>query len=465
MSRIFISYATKDGGAEAQQLVAALEAAGRHCWVAPRDVAAAIPYPDQIVDAISESRGLVVLLTPGANQSPDVLQEVTLAHNERKLIAALVIRGTEPSGGLRYFLVARHRISWTEAKAAAAAVGKVLAPEVSMQPGDEPAPAPSDNSRAASKRQGRRWLWGCSVIAVVAIAYAVYSLLPARAKPVPIAVRGAGERFQDCADVCPVMIVIPRGRFQMGSPSDEPGHLYDEGPVREVRIDYDFAVGLYPVTHGEWKKYLAKTGRSGSGNCSVYGAEQRPEYSWKNPGFAQDDSHPVVCVSWKEAQSYASWLSGQTGRHYRLLSEAEYEYINRAGSSTAYFWGSSAEHQCQFANGADAAAAEAHVPAPTIADCDDGYAFTSPAGTFKKNLFGLYDTTGNAWSWTQDCWHESYNGAAPTDGSPWVDVEDCSSRVIRGGSWGDTPAGLRAAIRIKASDSGINIGLRLACTD
>jgi hypothetical protein len=127
MTDIFISYSTKDGSHEANELVAALEAAGRRCWIAPRDMKPGVEYPTQIITAIRDCRGFVLVLTPGANVSRDVLQEVTIAHNGNKLIVPLIVRDTQPLDGLLYFSVARQQIVWTDAKAAAAALGKVFA--------------------------------------------------------------------------------------------------------------------------------------------------------------------------------------------------------------------------------------------------------------------------------------------------------------------------------------------------
>jgi formylglycine-generating enzyme required for sulfatase activity len=264
------------------------------------------------------------------------------------------------------------------------------------------------------------------------------------------------------------MVVIPPGRFHMGSPDDEQARSDDEGPVHEVSIAYPFAVAKYPVTRGQWRQYLAGTGGSGSHNC--YGLNQskgqteiEPQYSWLDPGFAQEDDHPVVCVRWDEAQGYANWLSQKTGHHYRLLSEAEYEYINRANTSSAYFWGSTDDGQCTYANGADASL-KARYSALQAAGCNDGYVFTSPVGHFQPNAFGLYDTTGNVQSWTQDCWHNNYNGG-PGDGSVWTLGGDCSNRVVRGGSFDYRPSLLRVASHGWSPRSLFRVGFRLAMSE
>jgi formylglycine-generating enzyme required for sulfatase activity len=231
----------------------------------------------------------------------------------------------------------------------------------------------------------------------------------------------------------PEMVMIPAGSLQIGSPSDEAGRTHDEGPVHEVHIGRAFAVGKYPITRGEWRKFVVDKGHRGS---------SEPGESWLDPGYAQDDNHPVVRVTWHEAQDYASWLSLKTGHRYRLLSEAEYEYANRAGSRSAYFWGSTWNGYSQ------------HLKR-------DGSPGTWPVGMLKPNAFGLHDTTGHVWCWTEDCWHDNYNGV-PQDGSAWTTGGDCSRRVLRGGAWFDDPANLRAAHRSWHYADNYGPGLRLA---
>jgi formylglycine-generating enzyme required for sulfatase activity len=221
------------------------------------------------------------------------------------------------------------------------------------------------------------------------------------------------------------MIVVPRGKFQMGSEDD---YLHAR-PVHEVRIEYDLAVGKYPVTRGEWRKYADETGRKTTNTGD-----------WLSPGFRQDDNHPVVCMRWEEAQAYIDWLSQKTGQRYRMLSEAEYEYANRAGTRTSQFWGDSYNDMRLYANKARKG--------------------TTPVGSFKPNPWGLFDTTGNVWSWTQDTWHENYNGA-PTDGSAW-EMGRSSERVLRGGSWSDDHH--HSACRRGYGHAYNDVGLRLART-
>ena len=156
-------------------------------------------------------------------------------------------------------------------------------------------------------------------------------------------------------------------------------------------------------------------------------------------GASAERAEPVVCVSWQDARAYVEWLSRQTDKTYRLLSEAEWEYVARAGSTTARYWGEAG--QCRYANGADS-----RTNFKGRISCDDGYARTAPVGSYQANRFGLFDVLGNVWEWTQDCWNASYGGA-PRDGRAWERGE-CSRRVLRGGSRDNSPRFLRSAYRL-----------------
>ena len=173
----------------------------------------------------------------------------------------------------------------------------------------------------------------------------------------------------------------------------------------------------------------------------------------------------MINVSWEDARAYVRWLSGETGYEYRLLTEAEWEYVARAGTQTARYWGESESGQCRYGNGYDQTGlAELRFTYVDPASCSDGYARTAPVGMFEPNGFGLYDVLGNAWEWTQDCWNASYAGA-PADGSAWSSG-DCSWRVLRGGSWGSEPSKLRSALHFRylAGDRGYDHGFRVART-
>ncbi|MFM9847488.1 MAG: formylglycine-generating enzyme family protein [Hyphomicrobiaceae bacterium] len=186
---------------------------------------------------------------------------------------------------------------------------------------------------------------------------------------------------------------------------------------------------------------------------------------WRSPGFGQEDKHPVICVSWQEAKEYVDWLSRRTGHTYRLLTEAEWEYAARAGSTTRYSFGDASEELCRYANGADAKAKEVYGSQNwTFTQCSDGHVHTAAVGSYLANAFGLHDMHGNAWEWVEDCWVDTYKDA-PTDGSSRLGGE-CASRVLRGGSWGGIPQYLRAAVRSRYQPDGRGngLGFRLART-
>ena len=263
--------------------------------------------------------------------------------------------------------------------------------------------------------------------------------------------RRPGYKFRDCPG-CPEMVVVPAGRFRMGSPESEAGRRDDgrEGPVHPVAIARPFAVGVHEVTRGEFARFVSATGRSMGNACWEWdgGWKERSGRHWRNPGFSQADDHPVVCVNWEDAQAYVRWLSRETGEKYRLLSEAEWEYVARAGTRMARYWGEGESGQCRYANGADAS-----TDFDWRTGCNDGHARTAPVGSYEANGFGLHEVLGNVWEWVQDCWSNSYHGA-PRDGSAWTSG-DCGRRVLRGGSWVDAPRYLRSANR-----SGVTSGSR-----
>jgi formylglycine-generating enzyme required for sulfatase activity len=241
-----------------------------------------------------------------------------------------------------------------------------------------------------------------------------------------------GSNFKECASGCPVMIVIPAGKFKMGSPENEPDREATEGPQHEVAVAEPFAVSKFEVTFEEWDACVA--------------AARCPDASdhWGRGRM------PVINVSWGDAKQYVAWLSELTQKEYRLLTEAEWEYAARAGSATRYFWGGN--------------------PRSGTANCDGcGSSWdrqqTAPVGSLAPNAFGLYDMLGNVWEWLEDSWHENYNGA-PADASAWVNGGDPNYRVIRGGSWRNESELVRTAVRV---DRNIHVrfdtlGLRIART-
>ena len=236
--------------------------------------------------------------------------------------------------------------------------------------------------------------------------------------------------FKDCDD-CPEMVVIPTGSFLMGSPPDPEQDPFsnakpvkvgqeDEKPQHRVNIK-TFSIGKYEVTQEQW--------------YAVMGS---------NPSSNKGRTLPVEMVSWDDSQLFVQNLSQKTGKQYRLPSEAEWEYAARGGTSTLYPWGNSDAELRIYAWFSGTASS------------------TKPVGYKTQNNYGLYDILGNVWEWTQDCWNDNYKGA-PTDGSAWT-KDDCSLRVLRGGSWSNYPQVLRAAYRNRYTSAGRGdfIGFRVA---
>jgi formylglycine-generating enzyme required for sulfatase activity len=274
--------------------------------------------------------------------------------------------------------------------------------------------------------------------------------------PLKIAQEGAlkpgGPPFKECTD-CPEMVVVPAGSFMMGSSEDHGNR--NEHPQHKVTITKPLAVSKYELTFAEW------------------------DACWHHGGCPHVDDNdfsrgqqPVINVSWDEAKEYVSWLSKITGKTYRLLTEAEYEYAVRAGTLTAYPWGD-----------------DIKLDGAVMANCDGcgsqwDHHQTAPVGSFSPNKFGLYDMVGNVFEWTEDCTHNSYD-EAPIDGSAWIaegpkgviDLGaifdhpgpasgDCSIRIVRGGAWFSHPDFLRSAFRYsQVTDYRYNnLGFRVART-
>ena len=260
------------------------------------------------------------------------------------------------------------------------------------------------------------------------------------------------------------MVVLPPGRFLMGSPESdaERWSAEREGPVHEVTIARAFAIGRYEITRVQFAQFVAASGYLASGCLHWTGAAWINDLvlGWRNPGYEQGDDEPVVCVAWRDAQAYVRWLSAKAGREYRLPSEAEWEYAARAGTTTSRHWGDSVDAGCDYANLGDHSMRDGLGMAPWV-DCNDGYVRTAPIGRFRPNAFGLHDMLGNVWEWTADCWHEGYEGA-PADGSAWV-AGACERRSNRGAAWNSHPRNVRSSNRGSYSpDAYESVGFRVA---
>jgi formylglycine-generating enzyme required for sulfatase activity len=223
-----------------------------------------------------------------------------------------------------------------------------------------------------------------------------------------------GSDFKECTNGCPTLIVVPAGKFTMGSPETEKDRSEDEGPQHEVTIAKPFAVGKTDVTFAEWDI------------CAAAGACPKVlDNAWGR------NDRPVILVNWDEAKGYVTWLKRMTGKDYRLLTESEWEYAARASNQGRYTFGDDETQLRDYA---------------WYAENSEGK--TQPVGSKKPNAFD--DMHGNVWQWVEDCYHDGYEGA-PSDGSAWIAKCGEGGRVIRGGSWSSGPQGLRSADRLGSS--------------
>ena len=229
-----------------------------------------------------------------------------------------------------------------------------------------------------------------------------------------------GKTFKDCAD-CPEMVIVPAGHFRMGDLNGVGNNV--EKPVHEVTISRAFAVGKYEVTQGEWRFVM--------GN---------------NPSYFKGDNRPVEQVNWNEAKDFARKLSAKTGKQYRLLSEAEWEYAARAGTTTKWSCGNqkSCLDQVAWYDGYNKRGSQTH-----------------PVGSKSANIFGLHDMHGNVAELVEDCWNENYNNGPSTEVPR--KIGDCDKRVIRGGGWAGNTAGNRSAnrfgfpVHVRGGDAGFRV--------
>ncbi len=252
-----------------------------------------------------------------------------------------------------------------------------------------------------------------------------------------------GDVIVDC-EGCPEVVVIPPGSFTMGWDGAEPvreGEIRRyEGPERVVTIAYAFAVGRFEITNQQFVDFVEATGYEMSQGCFTWdgwNARFIDELSWRDPGYGRDPqpNEAVACVNWAEAQAYVEWLSERTGKSYRLLTEAEWEYAARAGNEADYMWREDEARACEYANVFDVSAQRRYPDAPIEpARCDDGHEQVAPVGSFKPNAFGLYDMSGNVWEWVFDCHEMPYPDDAPVDGSPVI-TETCDRHGVKGGAW------------------------------
>lgn len=281
------------------------------------------------------------------------------------------------------------------------------------------------------------------------------------------------DRFLDTSGAAPAMVVIPTGRFVMGSPADELDHRDNEEPQRQVSITTGFALGQAEVTVGQFREFVKaaqyKTDAERLGTGSFYDEttgriNDRRGMDWERDykGDRANDKQPVINVSWNDADAYVKWLSERTGKRYRLPSEAEFEYVLRAGTQTRFWWGDG-DPPNVLANltGDGDRSPKKRSWGKAFEKYSDGFWGPAPVKSYAANPFGVFDIDGNLSEWVDDCWHENYV-RAPRDSAAWINP-GCARRVIRGGSWGSAPDQVRSAYRLSvpADSRSVRVGFRI----
>lgn len=308
----------------------------------------------------------------------------------------------------------------------------------------------------------------------LAIAAALLAFAPQVARaatPVPAAIR-------DCAD-CPDMLPIPQGSFTMGTRPGgyEQAENTGETPPAAIAVPAAFLMSQTEVTVAQFAAFVSAARYRPAARCRAYldgrwTTTSKADWRTAPDGDAMAGGLPATCVTWSDAQAYALWLSAKTGQHYRLPSEAEWEYAARGGIDAPRYWGwnsfegVSISDACDNANTYDVTAMRVFAFGWPHAQCADGFTGLAPAATFRPNAFGLYDMIGNAWEWTQDCYTASYANRAK-DSRPWLWSGGCEERPVRGGSWASRPLQARAANRghREPSFAGNDLGFRVARDD
>ena len=503
-TRVFVSYSRKDM-AFADQLEAALKARGFEVLIDRQEIYAFEDWWKRIQALIGNADTVVFVLSPDAVKSDVALKEVAHAASLNKRFAPIVCRHVDDAAvpdALRrlnfIFFDERERfdesadkladalrtdIGWIrqhteygEAERRWASAGRpnsllLRSPTLDVaeywmasRPAAAPEPTKEIREFLVASRQATRSarrlrriaqssIFSLMMVVIVGLVGIIkqvflkaqwnywtvtYPYMRAQVRPYVLTAAKEqalkpGDSFKECAQDCPEMIVVQKGSFMMGFLPTKNQH--------KVTIAQPFAVAKYQLIFADWDACVA------GGGCNGY---KPVDQGW---GRGQQ---PVINVNWHDAQTYVAWLSEVTGKTYRLLTEAEYEYVARAGTTTTYPWGNDIKLNGQ-----------------AMADCNGcGSKWdnqqTAPVGSFSANKFGLYDMIGSVFEWTEDCLHKNYDGAPP-DGSAWraANGGQCTNRILRGGSWGSSPDDLRSANRFSLTtdsrliDNGFRVGRTL----
>lgn len=318
------------------------------------------------------------------------------------------------------------------------------------------------------------------LLAAFALVFLVFFVIALRATGVAPVLSTA---MRDCPD-CPEIIVIPTGEFIMGSDIEEP-HRYKlpeywairEQPKHKVSVSRQFALGEYEITRAQFKIFAKESGYSPTLGCWHFvGTEWLFDEtrSWKDAKIGETDEYPVTCVNWHDANAYLAWLSYKTTKSYRLASEAEWEYVARAGTQTAFWFGDDPKNICHYVNLGDLDTQDSFgwdktkIKYDAMTDwkgqpCRDGYSTLAPVRSTSANPWGVYGLLGNANEWVADCWNDDYQNAPATQEAR-LTAGDCGIRAMRGQGWTAIAAGTRSAFRLKmnATDRRFTFGFRVA---
>ncbi|NBO92156.1 MAG: formylglycine-generating enzyme family protein [Planctomycetia bacterium] len=304
-----------------------------------------------------------------------------------------------------------------------------------------------------------------SAVIVMVLAVSVLALQDEKRTKQPklgeVATNGLGMR----------LVYVAAGKFWMGSPPTEAGREIQE-TRHEVELTKDFYLGVHEVTVGQFRQFVCETkyqteaekdGKGGWGPDKTGKFVKDARFTWRSPGFKQSEDHPVVLVSWNDAQSFCDWLSQKEKKQYRLPTEAEWEYACRAGTTMAYWFGDKPEELAKAGNGADATAREQFPDWTVGIRAKDGIVYTAAVGSFKNNPWGLHDMHGNVWEWCAD-WYDAKGYVAENQKDPTGPVMG-TARVQRGGGWSSAAHRCRCAARVGRDPSeyrGSYLGFRVA---
>ena len=476
--QVFISYATEKGDSMeskdrqvADKVCIALESEGIQCWIAPRNIMPGDDWLNSIIDAVEKSKVLILIFSSNANHSQWVNDEIKLALDKNIKIIPFRIDDVPPQGALRVLKVRCH---WMDAytpplekylkkliEVIYRHLGKKpgkLAKNIKVEEQLEIFEVKSDINEKEKKDKADKEK-------IKEFEEMPEDVRDVASKGINVEKNKKGLWEADYGDNI-VMVYIPPGEFTMGSNDDD-----DEKPPHNIILD-EYWMGKTEVTVAQFKTFVDVTGyvteaeKSGGAYVRIKGSwKKKKDANWKNPYFLQEDKHPVVCVSWNDANAYYDWLSKKTGLKFKLPTEAQWEKAARGEDGRKYPWGNSPPSGDKV-NFADKQAWIKEKFDWADKDIDDGYAYTSPVGTYPQGVspYGLMDMAGNVWEWCADWYGSDYYKKSP-DKNP-MGPKSGTGRVLRGGGWSSDADYIRCAVRFDYDPSNrVNsVGFRL-CQD